>query len=723
MKNRMMIVFITCALLLLAACGSQDEYYYPEVDDIIIIEEVEEIAAEIEMEAAEPEPITGHIPQAESWQEAYAALLRYYEPLLAWQHNGIPNGYFILHDIDGDGTPELLIFEEMTYLFGVAVYTFRDGGVRRLEFDYGGRLSGSLSAFSDGRPEIIDFQAAGSGGWYRRMTIEGDRIVIISQGSSFLTDEGFERAEAGYEMWPRYTEWHNLSINGEAVTVEEFEREFGLNDDMIWPRHFAITEANTQERIFGQPAPQGTLWQMAYMALLRDYMRSPVDEWHLGWRFILHDIDLDGIPELIILNNAGIFSYSFAAYTFRDGEVLPLEIDRRIWLNFYAAPLDGRPGIVTFSNSDGLASYMDYRNAFVVGWDLIIIDENRLVKEIAASQVYLYTVPENSWELYGIHWYINLEKVTEAEFFEISDAVLGDWDEVMGRFGNFPADITEDNIREAIFGWPARQISPFGREAAIEFLSGFPSIFQTKGLHDYDTGGFYALMDGGWAEIENLPPAEIPLVFQGGVRYGAPDNWDSDTWGAFFGSSFYFADGSPITDDVPFIRRPIWESDTRTFGTSAASFTLFDLNGNGIPEIVIEFWEMGASTWDDGGHDRGWGYGFNRPILLYAFVDGAYREIGRVPTAASSAGWAWLTPIFRNQSGEVIFYFDDGKSGFVYAYFLRFTDGDVYKELIAECDAAWEWFQANHADFEKIWPLTELQEEITGLLTEKLRQP
>ncbi|MCL2377392.1 MAG: hypothetical protein FWC76_08385, partial [Defluviitaleaceae bacterium] len=293
------------------------------------------------------------------------------------------------------------------------------------------------------------------------------------------------------------------------------------------------------------PAPQGLSWQETYAALLLEYSEKPSPTyWLYDARryFILYDIDKDGIPELMIFYLAAGFNPE-AIYTYRDGEVIPIEGGFFLYYAMAYANPKGAPGII-LANTLRHPSIPD-----AVSYTLMAIDGNKLVRETVLTQAWedWYQWWDEQEVPREAGWYINDRKVTQAEFYVVYDSIFRGWD---GNNNLFPAFVSEENIKEMVFGWtepslaaialPVRQISLHGIQMAIDFLSGFQSIFQsTKGFHDYNTGGFYAWSDGEWANIETLAPSEIPLVFQGGVRYGAPDNWLSDTWGAFFGNTFY----------------------------------------------------------------------------------------------------------------------------------------------------------------------------------------
>lgn len=266
---------------------------------------------------------------------------------------------------------------------------------------------------------------------------------------------------------------------------------------------------------------------------------------------------------------------------------------------------------------------------------------------------------------------------------------------------------------------PIQEISPFGRQVAIEFLSSFPSIFQsTFGWRDSRTGNFYALNNAGeWVSINDLPPADIPVVFQGGIRDNIPGiEWYTDTWGIFFDENFYDINGNLITD-VLFIRES--DRESAVGGHLAYNFQLFDLNGDGIPEIVIDFYLRGTFL-PQNENDRGWGFQFRHPFVLYEFIDGAYREAGIMPSLShSSAGYqASLPPISINQYGEIFIFAADGHAE-ERLYQLEFKETGIELTRINDDDAVSWWFDnySRHAEFH---PLIGLQNEIHELLSSRL---
>ena len=174
-----------------------------------------------------------------------------------------------------------------------------------------------------------------------------------------------------------------------------------------------------------------TAWQEAYAEILRYYYENmPLpDEW-LDWHFFLHDVDMDGIPELFIVYlAAGIWSESI--YTFADEELMPIEGNFFAYWDIFS-PIN-RVGII-------IQAYGRY--------DLMALDSGKLVAEFVFRQPFFPTDEQI--------WHINDTEVTEGEFTEMFSSIMPVWvwdSECVGdRKSIVPSVISETNIQEVIFG-------------------------------------------------------------------------------------------------------------------------------------------------------------------------------------------------------------------------------------------------------------------------------
>jgi len=205
------IAALLIAVLLLAACSSSSDYY-PNADYYISTE-----YTETGVEIYETVPI----PQIQTWHEAYAALLRQYYRATA--HLPAEEGWlFAFHDINGNGVPELIIWDSYfgSFFFTVhAAYTFAEEEVRQLEIteDFGGHPA-TISLFSPpGNTPGIIVNGAGEGFW-RRMLINMEGYSLVIEVCATLSTSPWDR---GYDDLLYF-------IRGLEVTAAE------LPDHLYW---------------------------------------------------------------------------------------------------------------------------------------------------------------------------------------------------------------------------------------------------------------------------------------------------------------------------------------------------------------------------------------------------------------------------------------------------------------------------------------------------------
>ena len=229
------------------------------------------------------------------------------------------------------------------------------------------------------------------------------------------------------------------------------------------------TEVETYATV---PEPQLQAWQEAYLALLQQYY-AELDALELYLYpeqrplFTLHDINRDGIPELLIFEHvfSSIF-FSYAAYTFIDGAVQRLEIDESFGgsaagLSIFS-PKDNTPSIIVRGGGEGFWRHM-----------LISMEKYSLVVEVGATVntlryrghdgvlYYVRGLEVTPAELPDSLYWLAEEKewmnyrwgyvlVTEEEFNRVLDDVFGDMSE-MER--SWLSPITEFHISSAILNW------------------------------------------------------------------------------------------------------------------------------------------------------------------------------------------------------------------------------------------------------------------------------
>jgi len=183
-----------------------------------------------------------------------------------------------------------------------------------------------------------------------------------------------------------------------------------------------------------RPTGQAETWQEAYAKLLRWYMvyAPPIDDGLIRRSFILHDLDLDGIPELIVTYiAAGIWTQSIN--TFRDSRTVQLEGSFFAYFSVYV-PLNDKPGIVIQAYGHTC---------------LMVVDEYSLVCSICLDRPFFPA----DWYGATVNWYINGEVVTEEEHDSIFHSLVAYDHEERGRRRLWPYDITEDKIQSIIFNW------------------------------------------------------------------------------------------------------------------------------------------------------------------------------------------------------------------------------------------------------------------------------
>ena len=232
---------IVAVILTLAACGNQPAHY-SETGDSTPAEERNTETETIEL-----------------WQRVYAKLLREYEEK--------DKLYFLLHDFDRDGMPELIVVGLYVDERYAAVYAFRDGEALALEYeddvftaDSVLAARGRATAAPGNAPGLIDYNigpgagAFGTSTYYTWIVLDGDRLVINARGSrdvdvetlnKLFDDFGRSADDAALdEAIEKHTHYY---INDNEVTKEELYSMFESEENLSYSK---ITEAAISEIIF-----------------------------------------------------------------------------------------------------------------------------------------------------------------------------------------------------------------------------------------------------------------------------------------------------------------------------------------------------------------------------------------------------------------------------------------------------------------------------------------
>jgi len=292
---------------------------------------------------------------------------------------------------------------------------------------------------------------------------------------------------------------------------------------------------------------------------------------------------------------------------------------------------------------------------------------------------------------------IEQEPEWEIDDYPITEPIIESTDTYDHEQELEPYQYEDDNQEAAVAISEPVEISDFGRQAAEDFLRGFPTIFQTyTGWRNVETGSLYALDREIWDWVET---DDMPIIYLGGMS-------DEYTPGFIFTTHFYDMDGNRLDDIMGF----------------ADSFSLFDLDEDGIPEVIVDFVAWGSSN-----------FGFSMESVLFRFIDGAYREVGTFNRAHT---------FFKAPYGETILFIENLHDGIQGYYYLRLTDNGMVLES-ALPDSWWEleaydWYQHHRWPYffesptpsmfitgtplARISRLTGLEEEIAESIRQSLRQ-
>ena len=235
--------------------------------------------------------------------------------------------WFILHDVDGNGVPELIACDGSEGGDGqVHLYTVDSEGMKYLGSAWYFGDDGRIYAYRDSFPGLF----------VSRVLEEGAPVstMYVTEMSGTLHTEPVYRLEnAGEEPWRTPDALlRALDEHGEKLYFEP-----AVFSDLIFRDKASFLRALKRTGIYANAGDrpkkeESVAWLSAYRRFISEsqYKRMmtpmPADEFSDGsediysYRFYAHDINGDSVPELIVRANS--FREQLDIYTFSDGKVV-----------------------------------------------------------------------------------------------------------------------------------------------------------------------------------------------------------------------------------------------------------------------------------------------------------------------------------------------------------------------------------------------------------------
>jgi len=361
-----------------------------------------------------------------TWRQAYAAILRELAQVPSvglW----VPFGWFFLADIDGTGTPNLIVWHSDVggQIQTHSAYAFEGGALIQLEL--GDLLGGGVSMPWD------------------------TGIHLVDNGPEHFFEAWLELEDGIFrQRVSRLSRWDGVrsvtTIDGQEVSEDEFRNAFAFlrsselpPDDR--PRMWAMTEENILNVVLGGA------WQQAYADLLREFASEFIaDEWWLDYySFLLLDINDTGIPILIVFQVRyqgpfGDIAVPRVAYAFEGGALSPIELgDMPILTSLYMPP--GDTGIVAqvIRGSESVTPiFYHWLELEDGGFRQRVSGMGQLRREVEGDR-------NSPWRNF---YEIDGQEVSEDEFF----SVFHPWNVVRDNSLPIWRRITERNIQNVVFG-------------------------------------------------------------------------------------------------------------------------------------------------------------------------------------------------------------------------------------------------------------------------------
>ena len=402
-----------------------------------------------------------------------------------------------------------------------------------------------------------------------------------------------------------------------------------------------------------------------------------IGEMSANW-FELLDLNNNGIPDIVItIGYPGICTITHRLYMFIDGRYVNVTPHDELywwwWMSFY---YDYSGQLIMFHSVEGYAAFY---HAWVTcdGLDVEFLFHGQFCCCVQSFADTSDNIPAYDARGNPVRFGANMPHTRAPQPYGLRE------------------ELTR-SIRPQLYArWYAEQfppyvprrveISEFGRQVAEEFLMQYVSIF-SFGWKNAD-GTYF-----NWVTRETTSVRSLVTLVTGISGYGT----ESELW------YMYYLDrlGNPIFD-VPFIC---------TYGVYVAlTFELFDLNNNGIPDIVF-----GSGIPES--------CAFRQDIFM--FIDGEYRNV----TPAVLESWHFI----YDYSGQLIVNVL-GWGANVYYHAWVTSDGMDIELLFGYCCCNYPFTEipthdargnpiriGGHMPRTPVRPLACLQEELTQIITARL---
>jgi hypothetical protein len=411
-------------------------------------------------------------------------------------------------------------------------------------------------------------------------------------------------------------------------------------------------ETTATEDITSEPIDES--WREAYAEFLQNpdnyggiyYERpgySPYPK-----RFALHDIDNNGVFELIILNSAEGFD-NCIIYTYINGNV---EKIGEVGLRFGSIMLSDNPNFPGLFTTNGSSGYHDCYITMKNGeFELIQItdfDDNGFVINDVGDDLI------SEWKKFGSGDFLIMEPKEGTTFLE-------------------SYEINNKNIHEVIlekdFVEEPTESEPDINDVIVDFLMQFPTIF-----------------DG------DLPNGVYYRDYRNAVNY--------------YETGYYYESGGKVAEGDY-----LWVVTCDNTGADAYAreFTLYDFDGDGIPEILVTYF----------GYTDGMFGTVNG--LLFKFVDGEYKNVLVDDGGERANRWfecgfgSWYRTYYLSADGGLIIETD--LSDFDW---ISVEDIEEYISVVFDGSTAIFRPTTNQGNITPIEPLATLQAEIDANVRRRL---